>query len=362
MLVFAQYSVPKASETNGQLSSLNEPASLDLDRSTTAITLAVTVLLPLLVTCIAGSLHGAEKIPVVNPPGRFETAIQKGLEVHDGPATGPGPRSAAPIVDLVASVSLRVFLGDKLCRNEVWIDITKAFTHTSMAHIIDPARFPQLAEAITPYIRISSGHSTDATRTRSSPSRKSGAGSGPSTRSKGSASVYNDVIECAETEAGDSPFDMVAFQLAISLAAIHTTSDLLSQAILLLSISPDIVDALRKEMVVALPVKSWKKTSLTSLRLVDSAIRGAQRVKPTSVEPLVTANTPVLADSLPPTDFKVVLCHLILKYDWKLAEGSSTDFICFGTELISNTGAKVLYRSRKEEFDLDALAKDEEVF
>lgn len=63
----------------GQLPGLSALALLDLDRSTIAITLAAIVILPLLVSYIASSLRG-EKVPVVNPPGRFQTALQKSIE------------------------------------------------------------------------------------------------------------------------------------------------------------------------------------------------------------------------------------------------------------------------------------------
>ncbi|KAI6491941.1 hypothetical protein MCOR13_008128 [Pyricularia oryzae] len=524
----------------GQLPGLSALASLDLDRSTVAITLAAIVILPLLVSYIASSLRG-EKVPVVNPPGRFQTALQKSIEFGTAgfkifqqaqeqfpnqpfkllsnagyttilppdralevkqhpnlsfrkafstilPASSEGAAALGvldhpseiiqkivtkhltkrlnsvtaplsletsvatdknfgkssewteikvyePITDVIARVSSRVFLGDKLCRDAAWLDITKSFAQTAMAVIMTMRAFPTWIRPLV-FQFASYGKEYRALYRRGHkaimPIMEERQKERAECAAKGvPAPVYNDLIEWAETEAGNNSFDMTAVQLSISMAAIHTTSDLVSQNILWLSTRPDFVDALRKEMIEVLPAKGWKKTSLTSLRLLDSAIKEAQRLKPTSVsgmQRLVMKDT-VLEGGITlrkgeysavdatrvwdpklhknPDEFdiyrfyearkqpggehvhqlvstspdhiafglgkyacpgrffasnetKVVLCHLLLKYDWKLAEGSSTDFTFFGTELTINPETKVLYRRRKEEFDLDALATDEE--
>ncbi|KAL8415120.1 hypothetical protein RB594_006089 [Gaeumannomyces avenae] len=92
--------------------------------------------------------------------------------------------------------------------------------------------------------------------------------------------VYNDSIEWAEQEAGGAAFNPTDLQLVLSFAAIHTTSDLVTQTMLHLASEPESIEALRQEMVDVLPVRGWKKTSLFQLKLLDSAVREAQRIKP----------------------------------------------------------------------------------
>ncbi|KZL75806.1 cytochrome p450 [Colletotrichum incanum] len=54
-------------------------------------------------------------------------------------------------------------------------------------------------------------------------------------------------------------------------------------------------------------------------------------------------------------EMKILLCHLLLKYDWKLPEGFEFSSLAYGLSLISNPGTKLLIRRRKEELDLDLL-------
>lgn len=49
---------------------------------------------------------------------------------------------------------------------------------------------------------------------------------------------------------------------------------------------------------------------------------------------------------------KILLCHLLLKYDIRLAKGSPVDSVAFGFALIPNPKARIEVRRRKEEIDL----------
>ncbi|TLD22711.1 hypothetical protein PspLS_07027 [Pyricularia sp. CBS 133598] len=55
-------------------------------------------------------------------------------------------------------------------------------------------------------------------------------------------------------------------------------------------------------------------------------------------------------------EIKIALAHLLLKYDWKLAEGTANlKPVVKGHNFVCNPGAKLLVRRRKEELDLSAL-------
>lgn len=94
---------------------------------------------------------------------------------------------------------------------------------------------------------------------------------------------YNDAIDWAEMEADGTPYNPTDFQLSLSFAAIHTTSDLLTWTLLQLAANPEAIKALRQEMLEVLPAYGWNKTSLYHLKLLDSAIKEAQRLKPPSL-------------------------------------------------------------------------------
>ncbi|KAJ4357135.1 uncharacterized protein N0V89_001710 [Didymosphaeria variabile] len=335
------------------------------------------------------------------------------------------------LLDLVARISSRVFLGDALCRNEDWLKITKDYTvdafksATKMTIVPYPLRFLlrwfskdfalvsreyNLAkEIITPVIERRRELKAEA-------------------RSKGeNVPAYNDAIDWVESESQGRPYDPAAFQLLLSFAAIHTTTDLLCQTLLLLSNEPELIAPLRDEIINVLRVEGWKKSALFNMKLLDSAIKEAQRIKPnglTGMRRLATQTVElsnnitihkgdrVMVDAtsmLDPTiypepekfdiyrflhlreraDFaskaqlvatspehlsfghgmhacpgrffaanevKIALCHLLLKYDWKLSPATaSIKPVVHGVSMVVNPENRLMFRRRKEEIDLESL-------
>lgn len=58
-------------------------------------------------------------------------------------------------------------------------------------------------------------------------------------------------------------------------------------------------------------------------------------------------------------EVKLALCHLLLKYDWKPAPGTTTEPAHFGTNPMVDPKAKLQYKRRTPEIDLDALIVDD---
>lgn len=52
---------------------------------------------------------------------------------------------------------------------------------------------------------------------------------------------------------------------------------------------------------------------------------------------------------------KIAMCHILLKYDFKLSEGSPSDLVSFGLAAMANPGVRLDIRRRKAELDLDAF-------
>lgn len=93
---------------------------------------------------------------------------------------------------------------------------------------------------------------------------------------------FHDALEWAEEEAG-SEYSPEVFQLSLSLVAIHTTTDLLDQCVLDIAQHPEIVAPLREEIKAVLQSQGWRKTSLYSMKLLDSCIKESSRMKPLSI-------------------------------------------------------------------------------
>lgn len=52
---------------------------------------------------------------------------------------------------------------------------------------------------------------------------------------------------------------------------------------------------------------------------------------------------------------KIALCHLLVKYDFRLVPGSPTESMAFGLSIVTPPAARIEVRRRKAEFDLDSL-------
>lgn len=54
-------------------------------------------------------------------------------------------------------------------------------------------------------------------------------------------------------------------------------------------------------------------------------------------------------------EVKIALAHLLLKYEWKLPEGSNFKPMPYGMSFLPDPTATLLIRRRKEELDLESL-------
>jgi hypothetical protein len=68
-------------------------------------------------------------------------------------------------------------------------------------------------------------------------------------------------------------------QLTLSVLAIHTTSDMTTQALFDLCGREELVQELRKEIISVLSQEGWKKAALYKLQLMDSFLKESQRMK-----------------------------------------------------------------------------------
>lgn len=96
------------------------------------------------------------------------------------------------------------------------------------------------------------------------------------------APVYNDVMQWVEEESKGSSYDPVGAQLGFSVVAMHTTTDLATETMCRLIQRPQLVHDLREEIESVLVKEGWTKTALFQMKLLDSVLKEAQRLKPTT--------------------------------------------------------------------------------
>ncbi|KEY63915.1 hypothetical protein S7711_10234 [Stachybotrys chartarum IBT 7711] len=333
-------------------------------------------------------------------------------------------------LDIIARISSRVFLGEEVCRNQDWLDIIKSYTITSFAAADNLRRYPKWMRNIVHWFQPGCKETRDQVARakkivgpvieKRRLARKDAAANGLA------APRFDDALDWFEEESHGRPYDAAIIQLNLSVAAIHTTSDLMTETILKLAQTPELMGELRQEISSVLRADRWKKTALYNMKLLDSVIKETQRMRPIqtiSMNRKATADVKLPSGQIIPkgartvccadlrlspevyedplkfdghrfqkwratekdmnahlvstgpaslgfghglhacpgrffaaNEIKVALCHLIMKYDWKLAPDSPTEPLAYGFSLAPNPMAKVMVRRRAQiEMDIDNI-------
>ncbi|KAF9881451.1 cytochrome p450 monooxygenase [Colletotrichum karsti] len=187
-------------------------------------------------------------------------------------------------LDVISRLSSRVFLGAEVCRNEAWLHITKSYTVNAFIGAetmrIYPSWLRGVAQWFVPQCKILREQVADARRIiepvlqrRKDLRTQAQARGEPVPR-------FNDGLDWFEEDSKGNQYDPAGAQLGLSAVAIHTTTDLLVETMLRVAEHPELFDALRKELVEVLSAEGWKKTALFNMKLADSVLKEAQRLKP----------------------------------------------------------------------------------
>jgi cytochrome P450 monooxygenase-2 len=187
-------------------------------------------------------------------------------------------------LNLIARLSSRVFLGEELCRDKHWLSIAKEYTVLSFnaarelrlwAPILRPiaVRFLDLCRQCQAMVAEACRIIRPVAAERNK-ARNVAAAQGIK------YSETNDALDWLAAADKENRFDAGYIQLSLSFAAIHTTSDLLSETLLRIAKQPCIVSALREEICQVLKSDGWHKTALYKMKLLDSVLKETQRMKP----------------------------------------------------------------------------------
>ncbi|KGO44761.1 Cytochrome P450 [Penicillium expansum] len=90
-------------------------------------------------------------------------------------------------------------------------------------------------------------------------------------------------IQWLEEVAAGRPYDAAAAQIAFAISAMHTTSELLKQALLDICVDPELVSAIRDEINKAVEESGWSAAGVFKMQLLDSAVKETLRLKPGSL-------------------------------------------------------------------------------
>lgn len=190
------------------------------------------------------------------------------------------------VLRIVAQVSSRAFLGTELCRHEGWLRITREYTVNGFEAAEELRMWPSwLRPAVhwfLPKCRNLRAQVKEARQIINTTLQQRRQVKEQCEKNQ-EVPRFDDAIEWIEQAAKGVAYDPTAIQLALSLAAIHTTTDLLCQALMRIAQNPDILAPLREEIMSNLRESGWQKSSLYNMKLLDSVLKESQRMKPTEV-------------------------------------------------------------------------------
>lgn len=190
----------------------------------------------------------------------------------------------ADVLDIISRLSSRVFLGDEVCRNEAWLEVTKSYTVNAFIGAetmrIYPSWLRPLAQWFVPQCKVLRQQVADSRRIIE-PVLQKRRDLRAQARAKGEPIPrFNDGLDWFEEESRGAKYDAAGAQLGLSAVAIHTTTDLLVETMLRIAEHPELFDAIRKEIADVLSAEGWKKTALFNMKLTDGVLKEAQRLKP----------------------------------------------------------------------------------
>ncbi|KAI2783258.1 cytochrome P450 [Daldinia loculata] len=188
------------------------------------------------------------------------------------------------MLEVVARLSSRVFLGRELCRNRRWLDISKSYTVDSflVSRLMRavPSFLRPIAYVLIPQSR-SLRHAVRDARKLINPEVQRRKAVVDAARAAGEKPPkVADTIGWMYEVAKGRDADYVAGQLSLTMAAIHTTTETTCSALLDICEYPDVAQQLRQEIIEVIGEHGWAKTSLYKLKLMDSFLKEGQRFTP----------------------------------------------------------------------------------
>ncbi|KAF4776176.1 cytochrome p450 monooxygenase [Colletotrichum scovillei] len=177
---------------------------------------------------------------------------------------------------LAARLSAKILLGGRLCRDKEWITVSINFTgvilRAGRALRAWPVLLRPLVHRFVPTLNYLRSQITQARRIMEPELAARRLARGEKERPMDSLSWIDDVRRGRK-------FDVVAGQLFLTFAAIHTTSSVVTAILYDLLAYPEYFTLLREEIVkVFTEDGGWSKNSLFKLKLMDSCMKESQRL------------------------------------------------------------------------------------
>ncbi|KAI3165529.1 hypothetical protein DTO039G3_6538 [Penicillium roqueforti] len=191
---------------------------------------------------------------------------------------------------MVARLSSLIFVGETISHDDEWIDVSVNYAIDAFMAMRDLREWPSILHPVVHWFLPSTRKlRTHLGMARSIINREIDrralirAGKLPADDPPRGPDALDWFRETAEIR-NNLTFDQSCAQVGLALAAIHTTSNLLTNVMYDLAAYPEYIQPLRDEILaVAAEDGVLKKTSLLKLKLMDSVMKESQRTNPLSL-------------------------------------------------------------------------------
>ena len=189
---------------------------------------------------------------------------------------------------LMARITSRVFLGKEMCRNPEWLRITSTYTVIAFKAVEELRLWFSWLRPIVQWFLpncTAARKLVQEARDIINPLLEKRRAEKAEAAKRGEKHEYNDAIEWLEQTAREKKvtYDPACAQLSLSVAALHSTTDFFTQAMIDVANHPELIEPLRAEIISVLGKDGWSKHSLYNLKLMDSVLKESQRMKPIAV-------------------------------------------------------------------------------
>ncbi|KAI9039701.1 cytochrome P450 [Aspergillus affinis] len=187
------------------------------------------------------------------------------------------------ILKFTARVASSIFVGHELARNQEWQTLITTYTVAFFNSVRALRNWPKFLHPVIHWVlpdcqkvrgqvRLARRILTPVLEERTATKK--------SAETKGHKLKFDDTIEWTEEVAKGRPYDPIAIQLGLAMGALHTTTQLMQQAILDICAHQDLIKPLREEIAHAVQESGWTTAGLFKMKLLDSVIKETQRLKP----------------------------------------------------------------------------------
>lgn len=231
---------------------------------------------------------------------------------------------------IVARISTLVFLGQKSCHDKEWLDVSVNYTIDAFGAARELRQWPSVLRPVVhwflPSVQRARKHMKVGREIIAQEITRRDLVQGKMPEKP--QDRQSDALDWSHEIAGGRPFDPTLIQIGLSLAAIHTTSNLLTNVMYDLAAYREYFEPLRNEIKEVVEEDGvLQKTSITKLKLMDSVLKETQRINPVSLSKNFYSYLRTLPVSSPVgyrrlTLFSVASIHRYATKDIPLSDGT----------------------------------------